>query len=350
MIALCISSFLLYFLIQIIGIIFTKITNIPASFTEKLLVGLAILNSILAILSIFFPINITVLVILLVVCVFSLPFIRSDLVSFLTLMRNNKTIILLTIPFVFISLIISMDAPQLYDTSLYHLQNIKWIEEYAVVPGLANLHGRFGFNANIFLVFALTSLYDIFHQEIFSINFVLFSIFVFHYIHRLYRIFNSSGLNNIFIFNLIILFTILGLTINLSSPTPDFAAITLPLFILSSFYERQQLENNQPREYISLVILAFYSITVKLSTLPIVLLIFFIFFKYRFGWVYLIRTVLTAGFIVLPWITRNIILTGWIIYPMPMPSLDLFNFDWKVSLHQVINEKESITRLGATCW
>lgn len=33
------------------------------------------------------------------------------------------------------------------DTESYHLQNILWIREYGTVPGLANLHTRFGFNS-----------------------------------------------------------------------------------------------------------------------------------------------------------------------------------------------------------
>jgi hypothetical protein len=36
-----------------------------------------------------------------------------------------------------------------YDTGLYHLPMVNWIAEYPVVPGLANLHLRFGYNSSI---------------------------------------------------------------------------------------------------------------------------------------------------------------------------------------------------------
>lgn len=42
-----------------------------------------------------------------------------------------------------------------YDTGLYHAQSIRWIEEYGVVPGLANLHSRFGYNSAAFALCAL---------------------------------------------------------------------------------------------------------------------------------------------------------------------------------------------------
>lgn len=35
---------------------------------------------------------------------------------------------------------------QFGDTGMYHLPMARWLVEYPIVPGLANLHGRFGFN------------------------------------------------------------------------------------------------------------------------------------------------------------------------------------------------------------
>ena len=46
-------------------------------------------------------------------------------------------------------------AEHSYDTGLYHLQAVKWAHEHPVVPGLANLHARLGFNNSSFLYTAL---------------------------------------------------------------------------------------------------------------------------------------------------------------------------------------------------
>jgi hypothetical protein len=47
-------------------------------------------------------------------------------------------------------------SPQLdFDTGFYHLSAIRWLNEFPLVPGLANLHYRLGFNQSSFLLSAL---------------------------------------------------------------------------------------------------------------------------------------------------------------------------------------------------
>ncbi len=45
-----------------------------------------------------------------------------------------------------------------FDTNLYHAQAIHWIEDYGLVPGLANLQSRFGYNS---AEFALNAIYGL---------------------------------------------------------------------------------------------------------------------------------------------------------------------------------------------
>jgi hypothetical protein len=51
--------------------------------------------------------------------------------------------------------VIAVRQPTNYDTGLYHLAAIRWAHTYPVVPGLANLHGRLGFNCSFFLYAAM---------------------------------------------------------------------------------------------------------------------------------------------------------------------------------------------------
>ena len=53
-----------------------------------------------------------------------------------------------------------------YDTSLYHAQSIRWIEEYGVVPGLASLQLRYGYNSSAFAMTALYSFRDFVGQSL----------------------------------------------------------------------------------------------------------------------------------------------------------------------------------------
>jgi len=60
----------------------------------------------------------------------------------------NEAAILAALLF-YISLI-PMGPVSCFDTHLYHLQSIKWIHQNPLPLGLANLHGRFGFNSSWF--------------------------------------------------------------------------------------------------------------------------------------------------------------------------------------------------------
>ena len=238
-----------------------------------------------------------------------------------------------------IAFIVSLGPPRPYDTGLYHLQTIKWIEEFAVVPGLANLHGRFGFNPNLFTFFAATSLADICKQEVFSVNFTIYIILVVHFIHKIQSMFRQHGITNILLFNLIIFIDILFSISNMSSPSPNFITAVLPFFILSSAADRH--EETGLKGYVPIIILCAYVLTVKLAMLPIMLLALLVIIKHRtelrtIGWLCAGMTVIMA-----PWLARNIILTGWIIYPFP--SVDLFSFAWKVPAAGVIEEKMHVT-------
>ena len=53
---------------------------------------------------------------------------------------------------------LSIGGPVESDTLLYHAQIVRWIKEYAIVPGLGNLHGRLAYNSSFHV---LASFFDI---------------------------------------------------------------------------------------------------------------------------------------------------------------------------------------------
>src|ERR1700730_2743866 len=57
----------------------------------------------------------------------------------------------------FLLMILTLNAgPTIMDDSdSYHIQMVKWAQEYGTVPGIANLHIRFGYNSSWFLSIAL---------------------------------------------------------------------------------------------------------------------------------------------------------------------------------------------------
>lgn len=337
--ALAVSSGLSLYLCIACGFFIAKAANLPANFAEKALIGLAAINTVTTVASLFVPINVYTAAVL-AVCTLPLLYVsRNDIGQLFTPGETEKTALMWSFPFILIAFTVSLGPPRPYDTGLYHLQTIKWIEEYAVVPGLANLHGRFGFNPNIFTFLAATSLADICKQEIFSVNFTIYSILVLHFIRKIQSLFREHGITNILLFNLIILVDILFSLQNLSSPSPNFITAVLPLFILSSAADRH--EETGLKGYVPIIILCAYVLTVKLAMLPLMLLALLLIIKHRreyrtIGWLFA-----GVAVIMLPWLTRNFILTGWLVYPFP--SVDLFSFDWQVPAASVIEEKMHVT-------
>ena len=341
MFALLFSTGLSVFIYIVLGILFAKSFNLHFHFSEIIIIGLVFSNVFSTILSIFIPVNQSIYILLIITCIFLLFYLKKEVIDFSLLAQMKKDILFFSLPFICIGFILTLNAPQIYDSGLYHIQSIKWIEEYAAVPGLANLHGRFGFNSNLFTLFALTSFSNLFKQDIFSINFIVFSVFVLYFINIIYGLLREKGINNLFIFYSILFYFLLYLSNILSSPSPDFLAAVIPTFIFTRVIELSSIkEGITIRKITPVIILSAYILTVKIATLPILILPIILFLKYKNGNRNWLLITLSLGLIITPWIVRNIILTGWLIYPFP--DIHLFNFDWQVPLLNVIEEKNAI--------
>ena len=329
MIALLVSGFIALFLFIVFGYFTTKLFSIPANITETLLIGLISVNIFTLIISLFYPITIYVLIAFISVSIVLVFYTKKKLVEICHSIFSEYHIIALSIPFILIGLYITLHKPGVFDSGLYHIQSIKWIEEYSTVPGLANLHHRFGFNPIIFHVYALTSLKDVFGQEIFSINLVLFSIFTVYFIHKLYHRFKAKGVDSYFIFYLIFFYVLLLLSATIASPAPDFLSSALLLFIFLQLAEKAEKESASTlKSYLPLLICSTYCIMTKLSTLPIGIFVVYILFSYRQDLKSTARICMGLILMCLPWFIKTILLTGWILYPLA--AIDLFSFDWKV--------------------
>ncbi|EMJ89939.1 putative membrane protein [Leptospira kirschneri str. JB] len=341
MLAILISSISSLYIFISLGILVEKILKVKFQFTDRVLVGLSVTNALVSFVSLFLPITVSVLYIFLLFCSVFLYFERENLKSLAFDWIRKSIVFIITFPFLLSALIFSLNPPFAYDSGLYHIQSIKWIQEYSVVPGLANLHGRFGFNPNIFTIFALTSLKEIFKQEIFSVNFLVYSLLVLHSINRIYKILKQEGFTNFFLLNSIVLFLVLEQFMSLSSPTPDLISIVLPLYILTNLPKNENHSELNLENYFASIILSVYTISVKLSTVPLCILILLLMIRYKFDRKKLSIVISIMFLILLPWLIRNVILSGYLIYPFP--AIDIFNFDWKAPLNAVVSEKLSIT-------
>jgi hypothetical protein len=96
-------------------------------------------------------------------------------------------------------------------------------------------------------------------------------------------------------------------------------------------------------EEILIFIFSIFLVTVKLSSAPLLLLPLLIFIRQiRRKAVNAFKLVLVALIILAPWFARNLILSGYWIYPAPFLVNLSPNWDWKIPLNNVIGEVRSI--------
>ncbi len=230
------------------------------------------------------------------------------------------------------------------DTVIYHAQAIRWIETYPAVPGLGNLHGRLAFNSAWFLSNALFSFAFLGGQSFHLTGSLLFLVFLLYcwpgFQTVLHGEFSLSALLKTALIPLS--FTLLGAEI--SSPGTDLPASLLIWLVMILWVEDS--EKPRPSLPFLMVIFSVFAVTVKLSALPILLLVLILFIR---AWVRGERKNLTllatssAG-IMLPFLMRNVILSGYLIYPYP--AIDIFTFDWKVPAARALQERQAILAWG----
>lgn len=227
------------------------------------------------------------------------------------------------------------------DTNIYHAQAIHWIESFPAVPGLGNLHGRLAFNSAWFVSNAIFSLPFLglgsFHLTASVLFLAVICYFWGGFGEILRGAITPAALLKVLFFPLA--FSLLGADI--SSPGTD-----LPVSLLLWLMVVLWAETDQPHRTLLIVLLAAFVVTVKLSAAPALLLaIIVIAGDAQRGEKRIAFWAATYGALVLvPFVARNIILSGYLLYPVP--SLDLFSFDWKVPLERVRGEQMSVLAWG----
>lgn len=221
-----------------------------------------------------------------------------------------------------------------FDTLLYHAQSIRWIEEYGVVPGLANLQSRFAYNSAAFSLTAFYSMKELFSQSLHATAgfFALISAFL---AVDVIKIFTKREYQLSFFIRLGLIFYLSVIFGEIVSPASDYYAQLLIFDILILWLEQDEIQKLNEEEkncspYCLLCILLVYAVTLKFSVgLLLVLVCKPAIWLIRKKDVKQILVCLGCGFItVLPFLIRNVIISGWLIYPST--AVDLFQVDWKV--------------------
>jgi hypothetical protein len=223
-----------------------------------------------------------------------------------------------------------------FDSLFYHQQNIRWNEEFAVVPGLGNLEHRFAFNSNYLLLSAIFSFRFLFGEAVYNLH-VLVLVYV---LCRILKEIFTSGFE-IKRLSLLIVFTgyIFTFGYSLASTSTD----AIPNIVSFYLVSRLLLYPDSIKEK-----LLFYAcvpitlITFKINILPLSLLsLVSIYYFFRIKQYKAITIALSASAtIVVLWLIRNVIISGYLIFPLS--GIDIFTVDWKMPRSLAVEEIDFI--------
>ena len=263
-----------------------------------------------------------------------------DYIKCLIRSRNfwPKTIVVFCLAL--IGVMVACQEPNFYDTGLYHAQAIHWIENYGCVKGLGNLHNRFAYNSSFLCLQALYSWSAILGQSLHGMN-AYIAVIMAGYSILSFRFFKRKEETIADAFNLFLLLYIGSSIADISSPNTDFLAMTLMLYIFSRWFRSSSIQ-----EKCFLCILAVFGVTVKLSIASLVMIVILpaIDLIRKKQWKIIGICLLFGGIVVLPFLIRNVMISGYLIYPYS--EIDLFQVDWKMPAYTATFDRNEIMAWG----
>ncbi|EMR01857.1 LIC_10190 family membrane protein [Cesiribacter andamanensis] len=304
-------------------------------FSIHLLAGLALLATFTSYLSLFISIGLLANLLLLggagIILLVDWRALRTSLGTYLQEIRQAPpAFYLFTALVVFIGLMLSAVPDTKYDEGLYYIQTIKWMEQYPAITGLGNLHAKLSFNSAWHTLSALFT-FSFLGLSLYDLNGLFLLIISLYALGGLRKILSGKFSFSNF-FRLVTLIPLHLLMENVLSPSPDFVIPFLIWTILALFITKLELRRLYQFDVNSLLILllSVFAVTVKLSAAPILLLplSLLVLQLVRGGKLMLPWSLLIVLFLTLPWFTRNVISSGYLVYPLY--QLDLFAVDWKI--------------------
>jgi len=306
-----------------------------------LISGLIFLTAFGQWLVLFLPLNIFTLFILLIALSILILARKKNILSFYKQIieesSKNNFLFFLCI-FIFLGMIVTINAgPTIMDdTESYHIQMIKWAQEYGSVPGIANLHLRFGFNSSWFISIGLLCPRLNGINNYISLNGLLSLWLSYYLLEKIFYFFKTNGFSkNAALASFVIIVVCLVnwpmIRGNAANANYDFitCCCVIVLFVEYIIVSR----TNPPVEWL---IWPCYLFTVRIINFPLLLLTIYSFFVlYKSDHAKkIIRYAFAACLLIVPFIARNIILSGFPFFPVY--QLDFFQFDWKADKQKII--------------
>jgi hypothetical protein len=341
---------LYYFLITTIclwaGMVIYSFTpsadSISRPFINYLLTGLMGITAIGQWVVLFLPLNIIALFGILIFCGL-ISVLRKKQVSrifrnCIIINRNNSILFYICfLAFLVLIAIFNAGPVTMDDTASYHVQMVKWVQEFGSVLGIANLHMRFGFNSSWFSTIGILSYPAIGLNTYLSLNGLLCVWLCYFLLDNFFNFYkNRESVKSMIraIGSLVLLLLCLlnwpMIRGSASSANYDFISTCCIIVLFIDLYKDK---DEVPIEWL---IWPAYLFTVRMMNFPLFILslVYISRFMKSFSVKKLLLIFLFGGFIITPFLIRNIILSGYLFFPVY--QLDFFSFDWKADKMKLI--------------
>ncbi|MCQ2081178.1 MAG: hypothetical protein MJZ11_05925 [Lachnospiraceae bacterium] len=299
--------------------------------SSYILAGIGFVTFLSELLSLFMKVGLVANIILVVLSLLWIVLFRKDYVYILSRVKEEISparIIVIGILFLLFAYGSSHGFMH-YDSDLYHAQSIRWIEEYGVVKGLGNLHTRLAYNSASFCLTALYSMSFLngqsYHVCAGFLAFIIAVLCMDLFKKESIKVFKLSN-----IVRVVAIYYILTIFDEMVSPASDYFMVLMTFGIMILYMELIEGHETDALPYAFLVLLCLIVISIKVSGALVILLSaypIYLFIKAKdTGSV--IKFSILGIVTVVPFLIRNIILSGYLLYPFP--SIDIFDFEYKM--------------------
>lgn len=369
MLVTCLSWIIIWFVFWALGTVSARIIDFIFGykirrFPSVIMAGLVVATTYAELFSVFYRVSMAAVLLLIVICLIGVIFARTSIRNRIHMQlfrfREQKTLYFtksaIAISLIVLSLYlvsntpVEFNYPTGYDNYNYHAPSIRWLEEFGAVKGLGNLHSRFAYNSSFLCLQALFSFSWCYKMSLHSLNGLIWAFMT------------ATTINGLFIFNmkkfrlsdllriifLLILFRYDEMRMT-AGPNTDFFPMCLTAYIFIEWCSLVEMKENCPVPYGLLALLGLFSASVKLSAGSL-----FIFSLAPIGQFIrkkqlkeIVKFSILGVILILPFILRNIIISGYVFYPAA--SLDFFDFDWEMPKSVVVSDS-IIIKLYARAW
>lgn len=335
LITACLLLFLTYFSGSFITALIEKAGNIALSnsFFDNFIFGLVLSLAYFNLCSLIIPLNFYVLIPLFLIAVYE-AFYKQKINFFISSIQSGlrvlfkKQYIIITLLLGILLVVAGIIPPLNWDSGEYHYISIRWYESYKLVPGLANLHGRYAFNPATFVLSAPYSFTDIFGQALYPLNYVIAALFYAFILKAIYTGKSTAMKIALFFSAIILLKVTLG---NISSPSPDMLAAYMVFYC--TYLILNGIINNSitPGYIVKLLIFIAFAVTVKITTVLLGLSLFLLLYialKKGYKLKQIFVAIVPLVLIILPFLIRNVVMSGYLFYPII--DTNFFNLSYEV--------------------